>query len=198
MTFPRTKILMQVAQMYGWQTYRGGVADTMLTIWRTEGFTGFFRGNSATVARIMPYAAIQYTAFEFYNKQLSMTLFNPDSKSPLKRFMAGSMAGATSVLITYPIDLTRTVLAVQVGSGSSSKSRRDGLVGTVFRIFREGGVSGLYRGAYPTIVGVIPYSGTSFLSYGLLKRIADNNQFSDRRPIATSLVCGGTAGLSAS
>jgi Mitochondrial carrier protein len=52
--FDRTKLLMQVSRMYGWSTYDGGVRSTMVTIWRTEGLRGFFRGNSATVARIAP------------------------------------------------------------------------------------------------------------------------------------------------
>jgi Mitochondrial carrier protein len=46
--FDRTKILMQVSQMYGTQQYSGGIISTMTTIQRTEGIRGFFRGNSAT------------------------------------------------------------------------------------------------------------------------------------------------------
>jgi len=189
----RTKILMQVSQMYGWTSHRGSVFSSMKVIWNTEGLTGFFRGNSATVARIMPYAAIQYTVFENANEQLSKHVFGNESKHPLKRFMAGAMAGCSSVALTYPIDMTRTVLAVR--TNSSNGGRRPGLIETLSSVSRERGITGLYRGVYPTLVGVVPYAGISFLVFGQLKKRADVSGFSTRQPFLTSLFCGGTAGL---
>lgn len=193
--FDRTKILMQVSQMYGWKRYRGSVWTSMATIYRTEGLLGFFRGNSATVARIMPYAAVQYSSFEFYHRTLSVYVFNSDHPNPLKRFIAGAMAGSTSVLVTYPIDLARTVLAVQVASDRSVVARRRGILRTLYTIAKDEGPFNVYRGMYPTLVGVVPYAGISFLTFGILKRAADRNGFSDRGPVLTSLVCGGSAGL---
>lgn len=195
--FDRTKILMQVSQMYGWERYRGSVWDSMRTIWRTEGIPGFFRGNSATVVRIMPYAAVQYSSFEFYHRTLSVHVFQSEKPSPLKRFIAGAMAGSTSVLCTYPIDLARTVLAVQVANeGAAKPLRRLGIFATLYTISRDQGITSMYRGMYPTLVGVIPYAGISFLSFGVLKRKADRRGYSQRAPVLTSLICGGAAGLS--
>lgn len=192
----RTKILMQVSQMYGWNRYRGSVWECMRTIWKTEGFIGFFRGNSATVARIMPYAAVQYSSFEFYHRALSDYVFHSDAPSSLKRFMAGAMAGSTSVLCTYPFDLARTVLAVRAANPSSTISERTpGIVVTLRSIFKEEGLTAVYKGMYPTLAGVVPYAGTSFLTYGVLRRAADRHGVSDKRPVLTSLTCGGTAGL---
>lgn len=169
--------------------------DSMKTIWRTEGIAGFFRGNSATIARIMPYSAIQYSAFEFYNRQLASYVFHPDSRHPLKRFMAGSMAGVTSVVATYPIDMARTVLAVRVGTTSGPLTERPGLFRTLHTIAREEGIFALYQGVYPTLAGVVPYAGISFLTFGVLKRAAEARGIPQRFPVLTSLVCGGTAGL---
>lgn len=187
---------MQVSQMYGWDVYRGSVWDSMKTIWRTEGFRGFYRGNSATVARIMPYAAVQYSAFEFYHRLLSEHVYRSDKPSPGKRFLAGAMAGTTSVLCTYPIDLARTVLAVRVTSDIDAPLRRLGIFETLYSIANQQGISALYRGMYPTLAGVIPYAGISFVSFGVLKRAADARGISDGFPMLTSLVSGGVAGLS--
>lgn len=52
--FERTKILMQVSQMYGWNSYKT-VPASMKQIWKVDGFTGFFRGNTAAIARVFPY-----------------------------------------------------------------------------------------------------------------------------------------------
>ena len=187
----RTKILMQVSSMYGWSSHRGSVLSSMRVIAKTEGFFGFFRGNSATVARIMPYAAIQYTMFEQANGFLARRVFGEGSHHPMKRFTAGAIAGTTSVAMTYPIDMARTVLAVRVGRGESG-----GLVRTLVDVVRERGIGGLYRGVYPTLVGVVPYAGISFLSFGILKRKADDMGVKDR-PLLTHLICGGGAGLMA-
>ncbi|KAI0562761.1 Mitochondrial carrier [Gracilaria domingensis] len=162
----------------------------------SRGFYGFFRGNSATIARIMPYAAVQYSSFEFYHRTLSDYVFHSDAPNPLKRFMAGAMAGSTSVLCTYPFDLARTVLAVRVAHASPAQPvRNPGIAMTLHSILREEGVTGIYRGMYPTLAGVVPYAGTSFLTYGVLRRAADRRGVSELYPITTSLVCGGTAGL---
>ena len=50
----RTKILMQVSQMYGWYDY-GSLSGAMKEIVRKDGLLGFFRGNAAAIARIFPY-----------------------------------------------------------------------------------------------------------------------------------------------
>lgn len=100
------------------------------------------------------------------------------------------------MLLTYPVDLARTVLAVQVASeASGTPVRRLGILGTLCTIVREEGFVSLYRGMYPTLVGVVPYAGISFLTFGLLKRVADNRGISQQTPVVTSLVCGGSAGL---
>lgn len=217
--FDRTKILMQVSHMYGWTLYRGSVMNCMRTIYNTEGLLGFFRGNTATVARIMPYAAVQYYAFELYHRTLSQHVFKSDAPHPVKRFVAGALAGSTSVLCTYPIDLARTILAVQLstpsaattstatavtGAGTATtttttpKPSSLGVFSTIVATARERGISAIYRGMYPTLVGVVPYAGISFLSFGLLRRAADKRHIAQTWPVSTSLVCGASAGLSKS
>lgn len=203
--------------MYGWKRYRGGVWQSMRTIWQTEGFFGFFRGNSATVTRIMPYSAVQYYSFELYHRMLSEHVFHSDEPHPGKRFIAGSLAGVTSVLCTYPIDLARTVLAVQVDNDkvstvtkgnnhaattsatvtANNQTARLGVFSTLYNLVREQGISSIYRGMYPTLVGVVPYAGISFLSFGQLKRAAERRQVSKQHPVLINLVCGACSGLTA-
>ena len=71
------------------------------------------RGNGASVARIIPYAAIHYMSYEEYRRWIIQT-FPHVWKGPTHDLVAGSLSGGTAVLFTYPLDLTRTKLAYQV------------------------------------------------------------------------------------
>lgn len=46
--------------------------DFLRNIYHREGFFGLWRGNSATMARIIPYASIQFTAHEQWRKLLKV------------------------------------------------------------------------------------------------------------------------------
>lgn len=73
----------------------------------------YFRGNGASVLRIVPYAALHYMAYERYRCWI---LGNCPTlgTGPVVDLLAGSASGGTAVLCTYPLDLARTKLAFQV------------------------------------------------------------------------------------
>lgn len=72
-----------------------------------------FRGNGASIARIIPYAALHYMSYEQYRRWI-MHSFPHVSTGPTLDLLAGSLSGGTAVLFTYPLDLVRTKLAYQV------------------------------------------------------------------------------------
>ncbi|KAG8126926.1 putative Coenzyme A transporter SLC25A42 protein [Naja naja] len=79
----------------------------------SEGFFSLWRGNSATMVRVVPYAAIQFCAHEEYKQLLgSYYGFQGKALTPLPRFIAGSLAGITAAMLTYPLDLVRARMAV--------------------------------------------------------------------------------------
>ncbi len=99
----RIKILLQAQSP---QYKHLGVFSGMSAIARREGLRSLFQGNGAQMARIFPYSAVQFTSFELYKHQLPrVTPFRQDSH--LVRFVSGSMAGVTAVILTFPLDLVR-------------------------------------------------------------------------------------------
>ncbi|CAK1547949.1 unnamed protein product [Leptosia nina] len=153
----RTKINFQISNTpYTWR----GVFIFVQRSVRTEGWTALWRGNSATMARIVPYAAIQFTAHEQWKRLLRVDTPQTAQEAPLRHLVAGSLAGVTSQSATYPLDLARARMAV-----ADYRSLR-----AVFkRIIREEGAFTLYRGYGATVLGVVPYAGVSFFTYDSLK-----------------------------
>uniref|UniRef100_A0AAY5EBL6 Solute carrier family 25 member 16 n=1 Tax=Electrophorus electricus TaxID=8005 RepID=A0AAY5EBL6_ELEEL len=104
----RVKILLQAHNPH----YKHlGVFATLRAVPKKEGFLGLYKGNGAMMVRIFPYGAIQFMAFDNYKKFLSTKL---GISGHIHRLMAGSLAGMTAVICTYPLDVIRARLAFQV------------------------------------------------------------------------------------
>uniref|UniRef100_A0A0N4ZFY5 Mitochondrial coenzyme A transporter SLC25A42 n=1 Tax=Parastrongyloides trichosuri TaxID=131310 RepID=A0A0N4ZFY5_PARTI len=155
----RTKINFQVSKTKKY-SLRGAIRFVVKTF-KTEGFTALFRGNSATMVRVIPYATIQFAAHEEYK-----VLFGVDrngEKTPIKRYIAGSCAALTATLITFPLDVLKARLA------TTTKEEYRSLRYLIIKNYHDYGWTTFYRGIMPTIFGVIPYAGSSFFTYETLK-----------------------------
>ncbi|KXZ49123.1 hypothetical protein GPECTOR_23g52 [Gonium pectorale] len=64
----RTKILLMTGKA------TNGAVATLSALFRSEGLPGLFRGNGASCLRIVPYAAIHFSAYEAYRRLLAEQL----------------------------------------------------------------------------------------------------------------------------
>jgi solute carrier family 25 (mitochondrial carrier protein), member 16 len=152
---------------------------------------GLFRGHSATLLKIYPYAAIKFVAYEQYRAVL---IGSRHQETWFRRFSAGALAGVTSVFFTYPLEVIRVRLAFE------TKHRSSSLVDICRKIYFEqpapkptavavesssavvrgaavaastaaqtvapqSGIVNFYRGFSTTLIGMIPYAGVSFLTH---------------------------------
>ncbi|KAJ0724061.1 putative mitochondrial carrier protein [Helianthus annuus] len=176
-----------------------GLLASFRRIAKTEGILGFYRGNGASVARIVPYAALHYMAYEQYRRQISYS-FPRMGNGSVVDLLAGSLSGGTAVLFTYPLDLVRTKLAYQVVDapklnvkGAMGSERAFGGIRDCFsRTYKEAGMRGLYRGVAPSLYGIFPYAGLKFYFYEEMKSNVPDNY---RKHIMVKLACGSVAGL---
>ncbi|EEH44750.1 coenzyme A transporter [Paracoccidioides brasiliensis Pb18] len=194
----RVKILFQTSnpQFARYSTSWFGVARAMQDINRNEGMRGLFKGHSATLLRIFPYAAIKFLAYEQIR---AIVIPSRGKETPFRRLISGSLAGITSVFFTYPLEVMRVHLAFETKHGIRASLRR-----ICRQIYNEGrpgvatatattratsapipptsspdgfftnsphpprpvwGLSNFYRGFSPTLLGMLPYAGMSFLTH---------------------------------
>ncbi|KAG5414009.1 hypothetical protein IGI04_001576 [Brassica rapa subsp. trilocularis] len=194
----RIKILFQTRRD---EFKRIGLVGSINKIGKTEGLMGFYRGNGASVARIVPYAALHYMAYEEYRRWIIFG-FPETTRGPLLDLVAGSFAGGTAVLFTYPLDLVRTKLAYQVVGSAKAQAKAvtipmeqivyRGITDCFSRTYRESGFRGLYRGVAPSMYGIFPYAGLKFYFYEEMKRHVPAEH---KKDISLKLVCGSVAGL---
>lgn len=145
-------------------TFREGY-KFLIDSYRNFGLISLWRGNSATLARVIPSAAINYTSHEQLKRLLAVETNAQKKKHPARSFVAGSLAGVISTSATYPLDLARARMAVSMSDQYRSLKH-------VFQVtVQNEGVRGLFKGYVATIVGVIPYAGTGFYTYETLKRL---------------------------
>lgn len=112
----RVKIKLQVAAVISKQQ---SALQIYSNIVREEGFTALWRGNTANVVRVIPNKGILFMCNDLYMKKLQ------EPGKPLtdtQRIIAGTMSGATIVMLTYPLDICQTRLA----SSSKSEFRGNG------------------------------------------------------------------------
>lgn len=180
----RTKINFQISQIpYSWRA----AVNFLVHSARTEGFLALWRGNSATMARIVPYAAIQFTAHEQWKRLLGVDTPQSAKANPVIHLIAGSLAGVTSQSATYPLDLARARMAV-------TNVKEYSTLRIVFvKVAREEGLQTLYRGFPATVLGVIPYAGVSFFTYDSLKH-KYLEYFGKPQGALLNVVFGGVAG----
>lgn len=192
----RVKILFQTRRA---EYHSAGLLGSFSKIAKTEGALGFYRGNGASVARIVPYAALHYMAYEQYRRWIAYS-FPEIGGGPILDLVAGSFSGGTAVLFTYPLDLVRTKLAYQVvGTPKlnvkgiiASEEAYKGILDCFSKTYRGAGLRGLYRGVAPSLYGIFPYAGLKFYFYEEMKsRVPEEH----KKGIMVKLVCGSIAGL---
>jgi len=78
--------------------------------------------------------------------------------------VAGGLAGATSAIVSCPLDVIKTKLQAQggfedrreVGQVNRQRTMYRGVKGTAIAVLREDGLKGFYRGLTPLLLGYVP------------------------------------------
>ncbi|XP_077412089.1 mitochondrial adenyl nucleotide antiporter SLC25A24-like isoform X1 [Vanacampus margaritifer] len=124
------------------------------------GVTSLWRGNGTNVLKIAPETAIKFMAYEQFKKLLSSEGKKIETH---KRFLSGSLAGATAQTAIYPMEVLKTRLTLR------KTGQYSGMFDCAKTILKKEGVKAFYKGYIPNLLGIIPYAGIDLAVYESLK-----------------------------
>ncbi len=156
--FERTKLLLQ--------TSRGSdrrALPLLRGVVREQGVPALWRGNFANCVRVFPTSALRFFFFDFYQRAARAGAPEDRPLSMLRQLTAGAMSGATTLTLTYPLDLLRTRIATDM------TSRKVGYIRKIVDTLNESGPLGMYRGYLISVVEIAPYLSISMGGYHWLK-----------------------------
>ncbi|KAG7171672.1 Graves disease carrier protein-like [Homarus americanus] len=143
-----------------------GILNAATTIFQTEGgMRALYRGFTATVCGMIPYAGLSFYCFEQMKYLCMKHLPDQTCRSCDKN------TGAIAQSFSYPFDVTRRRMQLAWMTEETRKFGM-GMVDTLRLIYKENGVTrGLYRGMSINYMRAIPMVAVSFSTYELTKQM---------------------------
>mmetsp|Transcript_12751 Transcript_12751/g.21508 ORF Transcript_12751/g.21508 Transcript_12751/m.21508 type:complete len:92 (+) Transcript_12751:218-493(+) len=82
-------------------------------MWQKEGMLGFFKGNGITILKIAPFSAFEFYFYEVFKSALFPKKEKKDF-TYMDRIISGGFTGVTASTLTYPLDLIKTYLTINI------------------------------------------------------------------------------------
>ncbi|GFP91376.1 mitochondrial substrate carrier family protein j [Phtheirospermum japonicum] len=148
------------------------------SIFKNEGFRGFYRGFGTSLmgtipARALYMGALEVTKSNVGNIASSRLGLSEASAAAVANAAAGLSAAMAAQLVWTPIDVVSQRLMVQGsgGIGCCTLKRYNGGIDAFRKIFNADGVKGLYRGFGISILTYAPSNAVWWASYSVAHRM---------------------------
>jgi solute carrier family 25 carnitine/acylcarnitine transporter 20/29 len=124
---------------------------------KLQGFSGVYRGFTATLLRDIPSFAGYFGTYEV----LTRSLYPRDRPSVWPLLLAGGLAGFGAWIPCYPQDVIKSRMQSNPSYRSSLECAR--------HIYAEAGWRGFWRGMGPTMARAFPANAATFFGYEVVK-----------------------------
>ncbi|CAD5234476.1 unnamed protein product [Bursaphelenchus xylophilus] len=184
----RVKLILQLQNAQSTievsKRYRGMV-DCFVRVPREQGFLSFWRGNWSNILRASSQESLGMAFKEIFKKYL-VTKDSDYTKFVAGNFMAGGLSGCATFCFIYPLDFSRTRLAIDMGKDASSREF-NGLMDCLMKIGKHDGFFGLYRGFLPSLQYIFLYRATYYGLFDTLKVVAVDAGLAKHNDLSFSL-----------
>ncbi|KAI3978543.1 hypothetical protein MKX01_015718 [Papaver californicum] len=159
----------------------GGVIGVFQHMVQTEGFFSLYKGLLPSIISMAPSGAVFYGVYDILK---STYLHSPEGKKriknmneegqelnaldqlelgPVRTLLYGAIAGCCAEAATYPFEVVRRQLQMQVQATKLST------LATCVKIVEQGGVPAFYAGLTPSLLQVLPSAAISYFVYEFMK-----------------------------
>ncbi|XP_050388165.1 probable mitochondrial adenine nucleotide transporter BTL3 [Argentina anserina] len=159
----------------------GGVIGVFSHMVQTEGFFSLYKGLLPSIVSMAPSGAVFYGVYDILK---TAYLHSPEGRERLRHMkqegeklnaleqmelgtfrtlLYGAIAGCCAEAATYPFEVVRRQLQMQVRANKLSA------VATFAKIVEQGGVPALYAGLTPSLLQVLPSAAISYFVYEFMK-----------------------------
>ncbi|CAN4097286.1 unnamed protein product [Withania somnifera] len=163
-----------------WGEALGGLIGAFSHVIHTEGFFSLYKGLVPSIISMAPSGAVFYGVYDMLK---SAYLHSPEGRKRLQNMkqgedlnaldqlelgtvrtlIYGAIAGACSEAATYPFEVVRRQLQMQVRATKMSA------LATSLKIVEQGGIPALYAGLTPSLLQVLPSAAISYFVYEFMK-----------------------------
>uniref|UniRef100_A0A5B6YS41 Mitochondrial adenine nucleotide transporter BTL3 n=1 Tax=Davidia involucrata TaxID=16924 RepID=A0A5B6YS41_DAVIN len=163
----------------------GGVIGAFRHVIQTEGFFSLYKGLLPSIISMAPSGAVFYGVYDILK---SAYLHSPEGRKrienmkqkgqelnaldqlelgPIRTLLHGAIAGACAEAATYPFEVVRRQLQMQVQANKLSA------LATCIKIVEQGGIPALYAGLIPSLLQVLPSASISYFVYEFMKIVLE-------------------------
>lgn len=170
---------VKVAMQSGQTAYKSTI-DCVVSLVKTGGIAnGLYKGFTATVLREVPSYGFYFLSYEVAKKAFLKPNQDPSSLSPVLLALSGGIAGIMAWLPIYPIDVIKSRIQAQSGSGNSGNSGNsgkmyNGVIDCAVQSYKKEGMAVFFRGLTPTIARAFPCHAAVFFGYEMTLRLTSS------------------------
>ncbi|XP_058791493.1 solute carrier family 25 member 35-like isoform X2 [Phymastichus coffea] len=148
----------------GTQHQHKGTWSALHTLWKEGGLQGLYRGWHVGVPRISVGSSTQLTTYSVVADWLKpMQIF---ADRPMLLTFVASLTGGTCVAVTMqPFDVVATRVYNQRTDAHGKGVLYSGLFDAFYKIFKTEGITGLYKGVFPTWLRIAPHTVLCLVFY---------------------------------
>ncbi|KAK1287747.1 hypothetical protein QJS10_CPB19g01573 [Acorus calamus] len=158
----------------------GGVIGVFQHMVKTEGFFSLYKGLGPSIISMAPSGAVFYGVYDILKSSYlhspegmkrimnqqeggDLNAFDQLELGPMRTLLYGAIAGACAEAATYPFEVVRRQLQLQV------QATKLNAFATCLKIVEQGGVPALYAGLIPSLLQVLPSASISYFVYEFMK-----------------------------
>ena len=177
----RTRLAMDVGSAAkNERMYPNGMRDVLKSIWRTDGFTGFYKGYTIALASVTLYRVVYLGGYDYLKSEIKIADdVNRNSKNSsgtsteqtpvIQRFLAAQFVSMMASIAHYPLDSIRRRLMMEAGKTQQERMYHNSMH-CFQKIASEEGYKGFYRGLGVNLVRSVG-AALVLVSYDEFKRM---------------------------